>query len=368
MKIALVHPKFDRSGGAERYACTLAEGLVGRGHEVHLFGRRAGPLAPGMSFRRVACLPLGRAVKTWTFSAAACRRLSRERFSVVQGLGKTWCQTVHRAGGGVHRAYRAREAAGSPSLYDRVVLGIEDRLFASPLLRGVVAPSHWVAEEIRRYYPSVEDRIRVIPNGVDTRSFHPDGRERDRVALGTRIGVEAGEPLLLLVATNFRLKGLEKAVGLLVRLGAGHLVVVGGDEPGPYRAIAARQGVGARLHFLGSTTEMAPLYRSADLLVHPTAYDPFANACLEALACGTPVLTSDRNGAGDVLVAGKAGTVLPLDDPPESWASAAEELLARQPEVRAEAREVALRCSLTRHVEAVDALYGECGPRSGEAA
>ena len=69
-------------------------------------------------------------------------------------------------------------------------------------------------------------------------------------------------------------------------------------EPREQRPVTALRGVGealaARLAVLG-------VEQVQDLLfILPTRYDPFANACLEALACGVPVITSRRNGAAEV--------------------------------------------------------------------
>jgi UDP-glucose:(heptosyl)LPS alpha-1,3-glucosyltransferase len=49
------------------------------------------------------------------------------------------------------------------------------------------------------------------------------------------------------------------------------------------------------------------------VLVHPAIYEPFSNACLEALACGLPVVTSRINGASEVITHGKDGAV--VDEP-----------------------------------------------------
>lgn len=358
MKVALVNPKFDLSGGAERYAWSLARGLGARGHEVHLFGRKAEGQPEGVTFHRVPALPLGRALKTWTFGEAAARRVGRHRFDVVQGFGKTTFQTLHRAGGGVHRAYLERQGSSRPTFYDRTVLTIEDRLFSSPRLRAVIAPSRWVAREIARFYPGVEGRLRVIPNGVDVGHFRPEGREADRRALEARLGLSPATQILLLVATNFALKGLGEALAALPHLPDAHLAVAGGDDPKPFREQAGALGVGERLHFLGPASDPAPLYRAADALVHPTRYDPFANVCLEALACGTPVVTTLGDGAGDVVAGSGAGAVVGLPVAVGELAAAVRGLLAQEG-VRRSARETAERHDQARHVAVVEALYRE---------
>jgi UDP-glucose:(heptosyl)LPS alpha-1,3-glucosyltransferase len=358
VKLALVHPKFDRSGGAERYAWNLARGLAARGHEVHLFARRVEEGPDGLTCHPVPALPLGRALKTWTFGEAAARRVGRHRFDVVQGFGKTTFQTVHRAGGGVHRAYLERQGSLRPTFYDRTVLALEDRLFSSSRLRAVIAPSRWVAREIARFYPGVARRLRVIPNGVDVGHFRPEGREADRGALEARLGLSVSSRIVVLAATNFALKGLGEAVAALPHLPGVHLVVAGGDDPQPFRQQAASLGVAERLHFLGAIGDLAPVYRAADVLVHPTRYDPFANVCLEALACGTPVVTTLGDGAGDVVSESGAGAVLGLPVEGEVLAAAVQGLLVGEGARRA-ARQTAEHHDQGRHVAAVEALYRE---------
>ena len=354
----MVHPKFGGIGGAERYALSLAAGLRARGHEVELYGRRvtAGPAS--LPFHRVPALALGRAWKTRSFCWGAQRALSGRHFDVVQGFGKTTCQTVHRTGGGVHRAYLRRiggDVEGN-SAYDRAVLRIEDRLFASPRLRAVICPSHWVAAEVEHFYPRVQSRLVVVPNGVDTAHFVPAGRRTDRNRIVGELGLIAGHPVLLFVATNFALKGLARAVDCLTHLSEAQLLVVGGDEPGAFRAAAERLGVVARIRFVGARSDVAEFYRAADVLIHPTDYDPFANVCLEALACGTPVVTTDRNGAADVLDS-TCGIVLPADAVGSRLAGAVGSLLRRGIDGREAARRKAEDSDLESHLTAVEGVY-----------
>jgi UDP-glucose:(heptosyl)LPS alpha-1,3-glucosyltransferase len=60
-------------------------------------------------------------------------------------------------------------------------------------------------------------------------------------------------------------------------------------------------GLGQNVKWLGYVKDMERVYALADLFVLPTQYDPFANTTLEAMACGTPALTTGHNGAGEVV-------------------------------------------------------------------
>ena len=65
--------------------------------------------------------------------------------------------------------------------------------------------------------------------------------------------------------------------------------------------MAWKIGVGERVSFLGHTPNPESVLQQSDLLVLPTLYDPSANVCLEALACGVPVVTSGNNGMCEIL-------------------------------------------------------------------
>jgi UDP-glucose:(heptosyl)LPS alpha-1,3-glucosyltransferase len=142
--------------------------------------------------------------------------------------------------------------------------------------------------------------------------------------------------VLLLVGSGFERKGLEYAVRALARLPASvRLEVAGKGNPVPYLRLAARLGVADRLRFLGSANRMEEVYANADILVHPAIYEPFSNACLEAMACGLPVVSSRVNGASEIIQPGCNGNV--VDDPADAAALAAAIQPFLNPAARAQA-------------------------------
>ena len=64
------------------------------------------------------------------------------------------------------------------------------------------------------------------------------------------------------------------------------------------------------MQFLGEVQDLTPVYAAADIFILPTIYDPFSNACLEALASGLPVITTRSNGFSEILEDGVHGSIV----------------------------------------------------------
>jgi UDP-glucose:(heptosyl)LPS alpha-1,3-glucosyltransferase len=93
------------------------------------------------------------------------------------------------------------------------------------------------------------------------------------------------------------------------------------------------------VRFLGPVSDLPALFSAADILVAPTWYDPFSNACLEALSAGLPVITTPANGFSEFLTPGLHGDIVPVGDS----LSLAEAIEAWQKPGRAEAAREACR-------------------------
>lgn len=170
-------------------------------------------------------------------------------------------------------------------------------------------------------------RVTVLRNGVDLEQFQPQPREAARAALGLR------RPTLLSVGHLIELKGNHVTLAALPLLPEFEFLVVGA---GPERASLERQakalGVADRVRFLGRVphAELAQVYGAADALVLASSREGWANVLLEAMACGTPAVTT-RVGGSPEVVAERAAGVLMADRTPEALAAAVRELFAAPP-------------------------------------
>ncbi|MEN8161546.1 MAG: glycosyltransferase [Myxococcota bacterium] len=234
---------------------------------------------------------------------AAARIAARLRIPAVLSLGESSFARYERA-------------------YDAATMGALLARFAA-----VVANSPVIEAQLVERYAVPPDRITVLPNGVDETRFFP----RERSAARRELGLPAERPILAFVGHLNERKGplrVMAAIRSRPEIGAVFL----GD--GPQRPSGPQV-----LHAGAVPPEQVPLWLSAaDFFVLPTADEGCCNALLEALACGLPVVTSDRPFNRAVVDETVARLVEPGD--PEALGAAIGEL-ADRPALRAALGEAA---------------------------
>jgi UDP-glucose:(heptosyl)LPS alpha-1,3-glucosyltransferase len=284
VRVALVHRRFTTHGGTERWLVGFARWLVARGHRPEVLCNVVRPDLrdePGVRFTH---LPMLRPAKLPSLWWSASRALARGSWDAVMGFGRTPGHHLFRAGGGSHAAALRRmhpwRRLVSPT--DWLETAMDRR--AVRTARVCVANSALGARGLREDYGA--SRVEVVYNGVDPDRFQPDSGAR--AAVRAELGVRG--PLAVFLGTGFRRKGLDVAIAALPP--GFTLLVVGSDRP--WRAPPA-------VRFLGAARDPERFLQAADAMILPTRYDPFANACLEALACGVPALTTPDNGAAEIV-------------------------------------------------------------------
>ncbi len=172
------------------------------------------------------------------------------------------------------------------------------------------------------------EHIRVHYTGVDLARFRP---APDRAAAKAALGV-AG-PLLLSVGALIPRKGHDLVIEAMTRLPDATLMIAGhGADRARLEALAVTRGLSDRVRLLGTQPHDAlpALAAAADVGVLASASEGLANAWVESLACGTPIVISDVGGAHELLDRPEAGRIVARE--PDAIALAVAELLASAPD------------------------------------
>lgn len=339
LRVALVHRVFAHVGGSELDLIQVGRSLAAHGHEVHVHcARYRSPPEPWFHAHHLPDSRLGRLMRYRRLLAGA-RRVASEGYDVVVGFGRTLGQDLYRCEGGTHLDYLEVVArlAGKPvrpSLYDRMILDVERRLFTTEAPFKVVSLSGLVREEIHRVYGFPKERIEVVTNGVDLERFHPRNGARDRAAVRGELGIPGDAPTVLFVGIGWERKGLGPILEAVAARPEHHVVVAGRDrEEGRFRALAARLGVEGRAHFVGARTDVERFYAAADVLALASFQEAFGNVVLEALASGSPVVATRSVGAAELLTGPLAAGIIAGDATAGGVGEALDALAARGREV-----------------------------------
>ncbi|MFL0356997.1 glycosyltransferase [Erythrobacter sp. GH1-10] len=211
---------------------------------------------------------------------------------------------------------------------------LEQMLAAAGQASGLLAVSEALkAEMVGLGFP--EDRISVHYTGLDRNRFRPLDHTQLRSQIGKELGFDLPDtaPLLVCVGALIERKGQDRIIAALPDIAGAQLVLVGkGEDEGKFRALARDCGVAERVHFAGALDHnLLPLLLSAaDVMVLPTENEGLANAWVEALACGTPVVTTDVGGARELILSKVAGRLL-AERTPQAVAEAVNSVLNNPP-------------------------------------
>jgi len=335
LRVALVTEWFPPDvGGVASHVRDLALRLSERGHEVCVVTRRRegrGEWPFELVELEYSC-----------FLKALCRPPGNGPLSSLLRELDPDVVHVHHAFAPIPLAFAlVSSARGYPTvltnhsayLYDYEILLKALGYVAAPVRRAlsgvdrIIAVSGTAAKFIESFAPSVP--VVVIPCGVDTRRFSPEGPRRLRSALG-------GDAIVLYVGRLVYRKGVHYLVDSMeeVRRECGDVkLVVAGDGPmaGHLRERVRELGLSGAVVFLGrvSEEELPDVYRSADLLVMPSLYgESLGIVALEGMASQLPVVASPVGGLREVVADGVTGLLL-RGLSPSAIASAVARLLSR---------------------------------------
>jgi phosphatidylinositol alpha-mannosyltransferase len=325
MRIALVaEDYYPQLGGVPEHVHNLALQLLGWGHHVHVISARMREANVDAPFVRrigtsvviymnggVARLTVG-----WRLQRQLEDLFRAERYDVVHvhgGLAPTFGVLAPLAAWRLGIPVVATFHSWFPrSVGYRVFRPIFQRLLDRHA--ATIAVSAPVVEAMSRYLRADWE---IIPNGVDTAFFQPNGRQPiDALRRGPR--------LLFLGRLEPRngLNVLLEAMPLILHRFPNAALTVAGDGPwrGYYERRARHLGLGAPVRFVGRVFDERPeLYATADLYLCPTSRASFGVTLLESMACGTPMVLTDNVGFRSVVSDGHEAVFL-ADQRPEAWA------------------------------------------------
>jgi glycosyltransferase involved in cell wall biosynthesis len=376
-----VLPALD-SGGVERGTIEIAEALTAHGW-TSLVASEGGRLAGAVERAggRHIALPLRTKLPwaIWRNAGRLAEVIRRESVDLVHARSRApaWSAWLacRRTGVPFITTYHGAYSDG----------GWGKRRYNSIMARGarVIAASGFIADLVRRQHGVGEDRLRLIPRGIDPAIFDPASVTGLRVAKVARAwSIPEGATVILLPARISRWKGqsvLIAALGLLQRPDL--VVVFVGSDQGRHTYVrslldqATGLGVTAQVKFAGHCDDMPAALMLGDIVVSAsTEPEAFGRAVIEAQAMERLVIAAAHGGAAETVTHGETGLLVPPGDVAALAAAIASVLALPKPEHQAMGARA--RASVLRHYtvaamrQATLAVYEEVlgdGVRDNEA-
>jgi teichuronic acid biosynthesis glycosyltransferase TuaC len=220
------------------------------------------------------------------------------------------------------------KARGADIHYWGAKPGVADQVRKAALAAdGLLAVAGGLADDIAALGVP-RGKITVHRTGLDRAMFRP----LDQASCRAKLGLPLDKPVLATVGALIPRKGQRFAIEALAQLADAVLVVAGaGSDEAELRALAAALGLSDRVRFLGAVPhgDLPVVLSAADVFVLPSASEGLANAWVEALACGTPVVTTPIPGALELLTDPAWGRTVARDG--AAIAAAVKEILAAPP-------------------------------------
>ncbi|MET9829187.1 glycosyltransferase [Streptomyces sp. NPDC006385] len=320
----ILHVAQPVEGGVARVVTDLVAAQLATGLRVTVACPEGGALADALR-------ALGCTVIRWDATRSPGPRLPREMWQLSRLVRKVRPDLVHAHSAKAGLAARLAVHGRLPTVFQPHAWSFEaaDGLVARLALGWERFGVRWtarvvcVSEAERRTGErrGITAAWRVVPNGVDTGRFRPEGD-----------GARSGDaPLVVCVGRLCRQKGQDVLLAAwpeVVRRVPGARLVLVGDGPDAERL---RRGAPASVEFAGAAADAAPWYRAADVVVLPSRWEGMALAPLEAMACARPVVVTEVDGARESLPPGHAPSCLVPPEDPAALARALTALLRDEP-------------------------------------
>ncbi|HEY3698986.1 MAG TPA: glycosyltransferase family 4 protein [Spongiibacteraceae bacterium] len=330
MKLAFALFHYFPYGGLERDMLTVARTCLQRGHSITIYtGAWQGDRPADM---RVVELPLhartnhGRARE---FSTVLQIELQREPADVVVGFNKMPGLDVYYAADVCFaaKAFEERNFFYRLTPRCRTYLALEKTVFDRTGKTEIMLITPAQREIYQRYYRTPAERLHLLPPGIRRECVMPGDYAEQRRQLRAQQAIADNELIILFVGSDYRRKGLDRALRGIAALSESlrrrvRLWVIGQDKQAPFINLARILGLENSVTFLGARDDVPHLMWSADLLLHPAYSEAAGLVLLEAMVAGMPVVASAVCGHAHYII--EHGLGFQLNDPmtPRDIASA----------------------------------------------
>lgn len=318
VKFALCLFKYYPFGGLEQSFLNIAKEALRQGHEVHVFTRQwTGECPEGIRVHLIKSRGLTNHARSWNFARELKGHLANDGFDLVVGFNRMpgldlyYCADV---------CFERQASRKHSSLYKltpryRLFSRMERAVFAPDSKTHIMFISRQAKEEYQEVYGTPEARFHELPPGLNKERIRSALNEETRAQVRHELAVSEQDRLLLMVGSDFKRKGVDRAIRAVAALPVElrrhvKLAVIGKGKSEPLQKLAQELQVGDRVLFLGPQQNVPRYLAAADMLLHLALSETAGNAIVEGLVAGLPVLVTRSCGFYFHVQEAQAGMVV----------------------------------------------------------
>lgn len=303
LKLAFCLFKYFPFGGLQVNFSNIARECMARGHKVVAYTISwEGEKPQGLEVILLKVSGLTNHARYNSFSQLVHGHVQGENYDALVGFNKMPGLDLYY-GADVSYAAKMKERSKLHRYTGRyrTLMALERAVFNKKAKTEILLLTEKEKQFYMDYYETAEHRFHLMPPGISRACLPPVNADEIRVEKREELNIGHKKTVLLMVCTNFKIKGVARAIRALSALPSEMsnntlLLIVGKDNPHRYNRLAKQMNVQDRVRFIGARNDVPHLLLSADFLIHPASIENTGTVIVEALAANVPVLTTDICG------------------------------------------------------------------------
>ena len=304
LHFAFVLYRYFPHGGLQKDFLRTLQEVLARGHKVTAFlARQEAPL-PDAENLNVCVLPvsgLSNHAKMRSFSEKVLQKIAGNKFDKTLMFSRLPGGDLYFAADNCLAADWSKQH--SPLTLKllpryRTFLALEQAVFEPGSKTHIMALVRQQKQDYQKFYHTQNERFTILPAGIDPACRRPEDVPAVRQAVREKFHIPQDALLLIQVAAQFGVKGVDRSIEALAAQARKDLflLVAGGGEIEKYKTVAEKHGVADRVIFAGASSDIPHLIAAADLMIHPARKEATGTVIVESLAVGVPVIASATCG------------------------------------------------------------------------
>lgn len=320
MKLAFCLFKYFPFGGLQRDFLRIAQACYQRGHQIDVFTLEWQGEIPAAF--RVTLIPVrgfSNHRRCMNFAKALADYVTKDHYDAIIGFNRLPNLDIYFAADVCYQALIREQRSWFYRLLPRYrcYAALEQAVFDKTATTQILLLAASEQKQFCHYYGTAPERFHLLPPGVAADRQAPADVSTIRAAIRRELNLSPEHQLVLLIGSNYKLKGVDRALYAMAslipeQLNNTCLIVIGESNPAPFMALAKRLAIGHAIRFLGARFDVPRFLWSADLLLHPAYHEAAGMVLIEALVAGLPVLTTENCGYAFHIEQAGAGQLLKM--------------------------------------------------------